>query len=82
MRISFCGDVCPAYSNEHFLAGDLETLFHDVPQEFAKSDRVVVNLECAITEANTPIEKIGPNLKAPLLRQTHRRPRTLRRTCR
>jgi poly-gamma-glutamate synthesis protein (capsule biosynthesis protein) len=64
MRISFCGDVCPAYSNEHFLAGDLETLFHDVPQEFAKSDRVVVNLECALTDGGEKITKIGPNLKA------------------
>ena len=64
MRISFCGDVCPAYSNEHFLAGDVETLFHDVPQEFAKSDRVVVNLECALTDGGERITKIGPNLKA------------------
>ncbi|MBQ7340648.1 MAG: CapA family protein [Oscillospiraceae bacterium] len=64
MRISFCGDVCPAYINETFLAGDVQTLFHDVPQEFAKSDRVVVNLECALTDGGEKITKIGPNLKA------------------
>lgn len=41
-------------------------LFNDVIGEFEKSDRVIVNLECAVTDKNTPIKKIGPNLKAPI----------------
>ncbi len=41
-------------------------LFNDVINEFKKSDRVIVNLECAVTDKNTPIKKIGPNLNAPI----------------
>ena len=41
-------------------------LFNDVLNEFEKADRVIVNLECAVTDKNTPIKKIGPNLKAPI----------------
>lgn len=64
MKISLCGDVCPKGVNEFFLKKDVETLFHDVPTAFADSDRVVVNLECALTDRGTAIEKFGPNLKA------------------
>ena len=45
---------------------DEKTLFSNVIDVLKDADRVVVNLECAITEDDTPIEKIGPNLKAPL----------------
>lgn len=66
MKIVFGGDVsvmedCRAL----FEAGDHEALFGDVPELFRGADRVMVNLECALTESNTPIKKIGPNLKAP-----------------
>lgn len=62
MKISICGDVCPIGTNEFWARGDVETLFHDVPTEFADSDRVIVNLECATTDAGKPIEKFGPNI--------------------
>ena len=32
---------------------------------FNGTDRVIVNLECAVTDKNTPIKKIGPNINAP-----------------
>ena len=35
-----------------------------MPTVFEGSDRVLVNLETALTERDTPIPKIGPNLKA------------------
>ena len=62
MKLSICGDVCPRHTNEVWVQGDIETLFHDVPSKFAESDRVIVNLECATTERGKLIEKIGPNI--------------------
>lgn len=62
IKISICGDVCPIGVNELWAQGDIETLFHDVPSEFATSDRVIVNLECATTERGNPIAKCGPNI--------------------
>lgn len=64
MKITICGDISPVCSNELFIKKDIETLFHDVPKAFTESDRILVNLETALTEKDTPISKIGPNLKA------------------
>lgn len=64
MKISICGDVCPGFSNDIWVSGDTDTLFHDVPTAFADSDRVIVNLECALTDSNTPIKKLGAPIKA------------------
>ena len=64
MRLIICGDICPTGVNEEFVRGDIETLFHDVPQVFSGADRVFTNLECALTDQDTPIFKKGPNLKA------------------
>ena len=64
MKVTVCGDVSPNRANELFIKKDAKTLFRDVPQVFAGSDRVLVNLETALTEQETPIQKIGPNLKA------------------
>lgn len=64
MKITICGDISPVCSNELFIQKDITTLFHDVPTVFEGSDRVLVNLETALTERDTPIPKIGPNLKA------------------
>ncbi len=41
-------------------------LFGNILDIFKSSDRVFVNLECAVTDKETPIKKLGPNLKAPL----------------
>ncbi len=43
-----------------------DELFGDIVPLFKSADRVLVNLECAVTDKDTPIKKIGPNLKAPL----------------
>ena len=66
MKISICGDVSTTYSQELFRNLDVKGLFGDVPSVFSDSDRVLVNLECALTEKETPINKKGPNLKGPL----------------
>ena len=64
MRISICGDVSPSGANELFIKGKTEELFRDVPTAFANSDRVLINLEVALTDGDTPIFKKGPNIKA------------------
>ncbi len=66
MKCLFVGDVFPTAANaELFRAGDIDTLFTDTLSLFAGNDLNMVNLECAITDAETPIDKIGPPLKAP-----------------
>ncbi len=64
MKILICGDVSPRYTNDLFVRGEKEVLFHDIPAFFAKSDRVLVNLETALTDSEYKIDKFGPNLKA------------------
>ncbi len=66
MRITIGGDVSIRDSEELFASCKCKELFGDVIDVFGSSDRVLINLECAITEKDTPIKKIGPNLKAPL----------------
>ncbi len=67
MKILLCGDVSPTTDNQELFAQcDVQTLFGDTAQLFADRDVSIVNLECALTESDTPISKIGPPLKAPL----------------
>lgn len=67
MKLLLCGDVCPtALTDPCFAKGDVETLFSDVASIFEGNDVNLVNLECALTDKETPIKKIGPNLKASL----------------
>jgi len=67
MKVLFCGDVSPTADNsELFSKVQTKALFSDTVSLFQQADFSVVNLECAITESETPIEKIGPPLKAPL----------------
>jgi poly-gamma-glutamate synthesis protein (capsule biosynthesis protein) len=51
---------------EHFgfAEKDIDTLFNDTISLFEGNDINFVNLECALTEADSPIEKFGPPLKA------------------
>ena len=67
MKIAIGGDL--SVTNENFRLfeeGKAEELFHDVLNLFNKSDNVIVNLECALTDKETPIKKFGPNLKGPV----------------
>lgn len=67
MKITVCGDIFPTVHNVPlFEQGDTEHLFGDVLNVFENSDRVIANLECALTDGDyEPWRKIGPNLKAP-----------------
>lgn len=66
MKITIGGDISVRDSRELFEGCQGAVLFGDVIDIFKDSDRVLVNLECAVTEKDTSIKKIGPNLKAPL----------------
>ena len=65
MRISFCGDISVSDRAELFAKQDVSALFNDIPKAFAGSDRVIANLECAVTDKETAIKKFGPPLKGP-----------------
>jgi len=67
MKLAIGGDVSIKQDCEQLFAECKgKELFNDVIDVFKACDRVLVNLECAVTEKDTPIAKIGPNLKAPL----------------
>ncbi len=66
MKITIGGDVSVMDCVEMFDKCKGDELFGNVAELFRSSDRVIVNLECAVTDKETPIKKIGPNLKAPL----------------
>lgn len=70
MKIVIGGDISikkdhqkakEAFANkrtDELFDGKLQDLFHS-------ADEAIVNLECAVTDKNTPIKKFGPNLNAP-----------------
>ena len=65
MKLLLCGDICPTQKNEAWYAsGDVAALYGDTATLFEGNDLNFVNLECALTEQETPIKKIGPNLKS------------------
>ena len=65
MRITIGGDISIKDSKELFEQCKSIELFNDIIGLFKSSDRAIVNLECAVTDKDTPIKKIGPNLKGP-----------------
>lgn len=67
MKLLICGDTVPTFASAPlFATGDIKGLFGDVLDVFAENDRVILNLECALTESENGIRKCGPNLKGPL----------------
>lgn len=59
------GDICPTESNEDALINcDIDEIFTDVKTLFDKADFRFANIECALTERGTAIDKCGPNLRA------------------
>ena len=64
MRAILCGDFVPtAATVPAFEAGDVKTLLGDTLPLIRAADLAVANLECALTDRDTPIRKCGPNLK-------------------
>ena len=66
MKLLVVGDVSATeITAEYFEKEDIGALFSDAVSLFEGVDFKVANLECAVTNSENPIEKIGPNLKAP-----------------
>lgn len=65
MKLVFTADLVPTkLSEQAFIDGNAELLFGDTLELLKGADRVIVNLECALTDSDGAIKKIGPNLKA------------------
>ena len=66
MKALLLGDVSPTTGNRAlFAAGDIQTLFTDTLSIFQGNDINFVNMECALTDTESPIQKIGPAIWAP-----------------
>lgn len=64
MRMYIGGDICPTkITVPYFDAGDLDALFGTIPELTGDAGLFIANLECALTESDTPIRKCGPNLR-------------------
>lgn len=64
MKIFLGGDITPTPVTVPALdRGDLSALFGTVGALMASGDARIANLECALTESDTPIRKCGPNLR-------------------
>ena len=65
MRIIFGGDTVPTEATmDAFIRGDGEAIFGKMLPILKSADRLIVNLECALTESDDAIIKCGPNIKA------------------
>lgn len=67
-KIIIAGDLFPTSCNyDLFSSGDVKALFGEkVCDMFASADFRVCNFEGCFTESKTPVEKIGPSIKAPV----------------
>ena len=66
MKALLLGDVSPTSENKMlFASGDIQTLFTDTLCLFEGNDINLVNMECALTNTETAITKIGPAITAP-----------------
>lgn len=58
-------DVCPMKRDlPHFQSGDAASIFNELLEEFEHADFSIVNLECPLTDQETPVSKSGPVLRA------------------
>ena len=65
MKIMIGADLVPTPNSEsYFLAKDFDKLFGKLKCLPKQVDRVIVNLECALSESEAATKKFGPNIKA------------------
>jgi poly-gamma-glutamate synthesis protein (capsule biosynthesis protein) len=65
IKFSITGDFCPVYRTEGICKEkNFELLFKDYIEIFRNSDFNITNLECPLTNAPEPIDKVGPKLKS------------------
>lgn len=68
VRLIIGADIVPTASNaQYFMSGDAHTLIGDkLKQILNEADFAIFNLEVPLTDVESPIEKCGPNLIAPV----------------
>jgi hypothetical protein len=64
LRVLIGGDICPVHRVEPLLIAHDKVLIGPFKQLFDRQDLVIGNLECPLTKYNTPIAKVGPQLRA------------------
>ena len=65
MKFLIMADTVPTSTTEAlFVNGDAKALYGDIAELAKGYDRVILNLECALTDSTGAIKKFGPNLKA------------------
>ena len=65
MKFLIGADIVPTEVTEQlFVEGNKEKLFGKINDLAAGMDRIIINLECALTDHDGAIKKFGPNLKA------------------
>ena len=65
MKLLIGADTVPTVVTEElFINGDVEKLFGKICKLASEADRVIINLECALTDTDGKIAKFGPNIKA------------------
>ncbi len=66
-NILIASDTCPIGRNQRpFECGEAKALLNDLLPEFEQADLSIVNLECPLINGQSPTEKCGPNLGAPV----------------
>ena len=64
MKLILCGDICPTeLTRPYFDGADVAALFGDAAELIHGGDFAVGNLECALTDGDRPIRKLGALLK-------------------
>jgi len=65
IKLAITGDFSPVYNTETlFKKGQYADVFGDFTEAVAGTDLHITNLECPLTNSNTPILKNGPPLRA------------------
>ena len=65
MKLIIGGDVVPTdVTEKYFINGDISATFGKAAELCKSADRVIVNVECALTDYDGAIRKMGPNIKA------------------
>lgn len=66
LSIVITGDACPWHTAiEPIKNGEAKTILKDIQPYLDNADVSIVQWETPLTEADTPIDKSGPNLKCP-----------------
>lgn len=65
IKIFLTGDFCPIHRIEQLvLSGNYDKIYNDFLPYLQNNDINITNLECPLINKNSPIAKVGPNIRA------------------